>query len=346
MTQMTGENRALFIQAVGASLLLHLLSMGFFWKVHIAAPNLDVSSPLMVRLVPPTTIPRFIDQPNAPPADRPVKSRDISQVTSQARGPGKTPGPVTSPESLGTPHLPQSSRPSQIAKVVPPAPSVVRPKPPAKPVAPVPETHKVSPPVAKASPSEALANPSRPSPDITLESPEARPPSSSVTTPRGDSPENTLPESPPSFPSFREQIATLGREQLFGKDLDFDAGQIGDTGTSERTISLETQSDEFAPYLATVKHRIENHWLVPRYAREVGFTGRLILVISITREGKLSGLQINKSSGVSILDEAAVNAVTTAAPYDPFPPHFTYRQLNIVANFEYVTRSAPGYPTR
>lgn len=336
---MTGEDRPQFIGAVGASLLLHLVSLGFFWKVHITAPSFQDPSPLVVRLVPSTLIPRFIDQPDALPADRPVKSRDISQVTSQARGPGKSPGPVTSPESLGTPHLPQSSRPLQIAKAVPPAPPAVRPKPTAKPTAPVPpvppapEARDVSPPVSSASPSETPVNPSKPPPDIILESPETRPPSSSVTAPL-------------SLPSFREQIAALGKERLFEKETDFDPGQIGNTGTGERTISLETESAEFAPYLATVKHRIEGHWRVPRYAREVGLTGRLVLLISITREGKLARLQVNKSSGVSILDDAAVDAVTAGAPYDPFPPHFTYRQLNIVANFEYVTRAAPVYPSR
>ena len=126
----------------------------------------------------------------------------------------------------------------------------------------------------------------------------------------------------------------------------FDAGETGGTGTDERTVSLETESSEFAPYLATVKHRIERRWLIPRFAKEVGLTGKLVLLISITREGKLVRLQIDKSSGVPILDEAAVEAVTTAAPYVPFPPQFTYRQLNIVANFEYASRPATVYQSR
>ncbi|MFQ5802872.1 MAG: TonB family protein [Candidatus Methylomirabilales bacterium] len=160
-------------------------------------------------------------------------------------------------------------------------------------------------------------------------------------TPKPRPPPRPAPESPSAHPSFRDQIAALGKERLFGKEREFDAGQPGNTGTDERTVSLETQSAEFAPYLATVKRRIERQWLIPRFAREVGLTGKLVMLFSITSEGKLAQLQINESSGVSILDEAALEAVKAAAPYAPFPPHFTYRRLNIVANFQYVTRSAP-----
>ncbi|MFQ5988505.1 MAG: energy transducer TonB [Candidatus Methylomirabilales bacterium] len=150
--------------------------------------------------------------------------------------------------------------------------------------------------------------------------------------------ETNKPESASPQPSFRDQIASLGRETLSGKDRAFDAGQTGNTGTDERTVSLETHSSEFAPYLATVKRRIERRWLVPRFAREVGLTAKLVMLFSITKEGKLARIQVNKSSGVPILDDAAVEAVKTAAPYSPFPSHFTFRRLNIVATFEYVTR--------
>lgn len=343
---MTGQERPQFIRAVGASLLLHLVSAGFFWKFDMAAPNFEAPSSLMVRLVPSEAIPRFIDQPAAPPADRPVKSRDISQVTSQARGPGKSPGPVTSPESLGVPRLPQSSGPPQMDKASPPVPSVPRPKPQAKPSGPLPEIHTVSPPASSVARSESSGKPSKPPPDGGIELTNTRPPSSPATSTPRDSPESNDPESTVSLPSLREQVAALGKERLFGMESGFDAGRTGDTGTGERTVSLETESSEFAPYLATVKHRIERRWLIPRFAREVGLTGNLVLLISITRDGKLARLQIDKSSGVPILDEAAVEAVTTAAPYAPFPPQFTYRQLNIVANFEYASRPAAVYQSR
>jgi len=144
---------------------------------------------------------------------------------------------------------------------------------------------------------------------------------------------------PPSKPrlSLREQVAALGSRGTSGTGGAFDAGVRGETGPGERTVTLETQSSEFAPYLSEVKRRIENRWQIPSYAREVGLTGKLVLVFTITWEGNISRLEITKTSGVSILDQAAAQAVRDAAPYAPFPQGFTFQYLNVIASFEYVT---------
>jgi TonB family protein len=118
-------------------------------------------------------------------------------------------------------------------------------------------------------------------------------------------------------------------------------GEHGDTGADERTISLETQSSEFAPYLAEVRRRVVRWWYYPPYARQVGLGGKLVLVFSITRDGGLAGVRITKSSGVSLLDEAAIKAVKAGAPFAHFPANFPFRQLNIVASFNYVAKAAP-----
>jgi protein TonB len=116
----------------------------------------------------------------------------------------------------------------------------------------------------------------------------------------------------------------------------FDAGEPGHTGTGERIVSLETQSSEYGPYLADVKRRIERHWEIPPYARETGLIGKLVLVFSITAEGDVAHLEITESSGTSILDDAAVQAVRAAAPYGRFPPQFTFGRLTIIGNFRYA----------
>ncbi|MFQ5657629.1 MAG: TonB family protein [Candidatus Methylomirabilales bacterium] len=309
---MIREDRLLLFQGVAVSLLVHLFSLTLLWKVQMAPRGVDDPSPLMVRLLPASEIPRFIDQPDAPPTEEPVKSKDISQVRTKARGPGKLPGPVATPESSGTPKLPQSLPEPVSVPASPPArpeeaktPAAPPPKPPAEP--------EVSPQPAPSS----IAKP----PDVQEKVVEEN---KVVITPRT---------------SFREQIAALGRRELFGDADVFDAGRIGETGTDERTVSLETQSSEYAPYLAGVKRRIQRHWYIHPYVKQVGLTGKLVLFFSIDRDGELARLEISQSSGVSILDEAAVEAVKAAAPYSPFPPMFNFRRLNIIANFQYVARA-------
>jgi TonB family protein len=306
--QMAGEERVLLYRAVGASLILHLLSGVFFWRIQIPAPHLPDPSPLVVRLLPADEIPRFIDQPDAPKADGPVKSKDISQVTSEARGPGKVPGPVATPGSLGVPTPP---RPPQSRE----AGSVARPSS-APPVSQKPATPS-SPPSERMG--EALRAP-RPDPSSSPSAQEVR-------------------------PSLREEIAALGRRGLSHEGRPFDAGRDGDAGTSERIVSLETQSSEYAPYLADVKRRIERHWEIPHYARQTGLTGKLVLVFSITPGGSLAQLEVTESSGTSVLDDAAVQAVRDAAPYAPFPPMFTFERLTIIANFRYADLGRRGRPS-
>jgi len=308
--QMAGGERVLLYRALGASLILHLLSGVFLWNTQIPPPHLPDPSPLVVRLLPPNEIPRFIDQPDAPATAGPVKSKDISQVTSEARGPGKVSGPVASPGSLGTPTPP---RPSQS----PEAGSVSRPP--------------SSPPVSQ--------KPAKPSPRA------SEPAGEPLRTPRPD------PSSSPSVaqelrPSLREEIAALGRQGLSTDGRPFDAGKDGDAGTDERIVSLETQGSEYAPYLAEVKRRIERHWEIPPYARQTGLTGKLVLVFSITPGGTLAQVEITESSGTSVLDDAAVQAVRDAAPYAPFPSMFTFQRLTIVANFRYADLGRRGRPSR
>jgi len=266
---MTEPIGPLLFRSLGASILLHLLGAVFLWKTHVPAPGLQDSAPLMIRLLRTSDIPKFIDQPDAAKATRPVHSKDISQVTSEARGRGTVPGSETGPKGLQAPK------------------------------------DRGSPAIPKARQGAGTYR---------------------LTSPR---------------PSLREQVAALGRLGLSREKDSSETGPHGGTGTDERTVSLETQSSEYAPYLAEVKRRIVRLWSYPRYARTIGLAGELVLVFSITRDGNLAQVRISESSGVSILDEAAVKAVKAGAPYARFPAKFPFRKLNIVASFAYTARAAP-----
>ena len=43
-------------------------------------------------------------------------------------------------------------------------------------------------------------------------------------------------------------------------------------------------------------------------------------MVAIDKQGKLVDIQVLKSSGKKILDDAALRSVKNAAPFDPFPP--------------------------
>ena len=87
-----------------------------------------------------------------------------------------------------------------------------------------------------------------------------------------------------------------------------------------------------------MKRRIENVWRYPPEAR--GLTGNLVVTFGITRDGRLSDLQLTQTSGIAPLDNEAIRAIRQATPFTPFPEQMRFERLNIRAAFYYHTRRA------
>lgn len=117
---------------------------------------------------------------------------------------------------------------------------------------------------------------------------------------------------------------------------------LGEGGPArEQTISLDGPSFLYAPYLASVRRKIERLWGYPTEARARGVTGELLVGFTILNDGRLSRLDLVKTSGSSILDEAALRAIQQAAPYAPFPKQIDLDRLHITASFLYYHSPAP-----
>jgi len=106
----------------------------------------------------------------------------------------------------------------------------------------------------------------------------------------------------------------------------------------EETISLESQAPEYLSYLSQVKLRIKSRWIFPPEARDKYESGRLTLVFTLDRTGKLHRIVIESPSGRQLLDQAAVEAVRGADPFPAFPEHINLERLNIRAHFDYRIR--------
>ena len=78
-------------------------------------------------------------------------------------------------------------------------------------------------------------------------------------------------------------------------------------------------------YLEMVKLKIERHKQYPEKARARQIAGGVTVRFVITLEGELKSAQVAKSSRHSLLDEAAINAVKSAAPF-PKPPARFFKQ--------------------
>lgn len=105
---------------------------------------------------------------------------------------------------------------------------------------------------------------------------------------------------------------------------------------TEGPIRLDTNNPQYVTYFTSIKRAIEVVWQYPELALRYGLQGRLLLEFSILGNGDLEGAKIVRSSGSNLLDEEALRAVKTAAPFGPIPPWIGRNRVDIIASFEYV----------
>lgn len=88
-----------------------------------------------------------------------------------------------------------------------------------------------------------------------------------------------------------------------------------------RFIGARTQEFRFARYIEDWRLKIERigELNYPQSARDQKVYGSLVVTVSIKADGVLEKVEINRSSGRKVLDEAALQIVKLAAPFAPFP---------------------------
>ena len=278
----------------------------------------------------------FLARPPLSP-DRPIRVRLVEPppvaAAPESRGPAPQPVPRPVPKAPPAPPARSGSSERNVRddRVAPPAPPAV--SPPTRPV-PTPE------PPATSSPPPQVA--SRPAPEVApptieprRESLQERIPSDGSGLSLGGPPLEVpspgavsgSPRAGSARPSLRDQITGLG------SGLTADAG-----GAARQTINLDDRQPRFLDYLARLKQRIQHEWTYPEEARRVGMGGELVLVFTLNRAGTLTHIQLVQSSGFPSLDNEALRAVKTAAPYDPFPRQMGDEPWNISAIFRYQSQ--------
>ncbi len=86
-------------------------------------------------------------------------------------------------------------------------------------------------------------------------------------------------------------------------------------------IGARTAESRFAVYVDNWREKIERvgNLNYPEEAKARGIRGKLQLTVAIKANGEVESIEINRSSGKKILDEAAKRTVRLAAPFERFP---------------------------
>jgi len=91
----------------------------------------------------------------------------------------------------------------------------------------------------------------------------------------------------------------------------------------EEYLNANTQEYNRAAYLEAWKTKVENIGNInyPDEAKRREIYGQLLLDVVINSDGSVKRIDLLRSSGHKILDDAAIRIVTMAAPFAPFPEH-------------------------
>lgn len=121
----------------------------------------------------------------------------------------------------------------------------------------------------------------------------------------------------PTAEELKEQSAEMGR---LAEAID-KSSALYSKGPKRRFITASVQQAEYRTYLDAWTKKIERvgneHY--PEEAHRLGLSGRVIVTVSIARDGTLLEAKVERSSGSIILDDAAVAISKLASPFEPIP---------------------------
>jgi len=101
-------------------------------------------------------------------------------------------------------------------------------------------------------------------------------------------------------------------------------------------VGARAQEYRFAQYVDTWRQRIERvgNLNYPEEAKTRKLYGSLQLTVAIKANGEVESVEVNRSSGHKILDQAAIRIVRLAAPFAPFPDN-----IRVDTDILHITRT-------
>jgi TonB family protein len=103
-------------------------------------------------------------------------------------------------------------------------------------------------------------------------------------------------------------------------------------------IITDTQGVDFGPYLARVVMIVKKNWysMIPESAMPpIMKKGKLQIRFVILKDGKVSAMVLEATSGDTPLDRAAWSAITFSNPFPPLPQEFPGQNLGLRFRFYY-----------
>jgi TonB family protein len=133
------------------------------------------------------------------------------------------------------------------------------------------------------------------------------------------------PEPPPNAVPFGQG----GRPALSYGQFSTGAGAAG-IGFGDAAFG-----DRYGTYVNAITRAISNNWLRSMVDARVQRAPRVYLTFTIERNGKISSVAVQQSSGIPSLDRSAQRAVLASDPLPPLPADYRGSSVDVTFYFEY-----------
>ncbi|TAL73146.1 MAG: energy transducer TonB [Rhodanobacter sp.] len=106
----------------------------------------------------------------------------------------------------------------------------------------------------------------------------------------------------------------------------------------KKFISASTKEYVYAAYMRGWSDRVQRvgNLNYPSEARRLGLHGDLLLTVGINHDGSIHSIDVIRSSGQPLLDQAAERIVRLAAPFPPLPPAAKADELYITRTWQFL----------
>lgn len=122
--------------------------------------------------------------------------------------------------------------------------------------------------------------------------------------------------------------------------------RIHDDDPRELVVSADTRESNVAAYVDNWKRRIEavGNDYFPKLGDLDGLSGAPTVEVRIDANGQLAAVVIRKSSGSKVLDQATLDILRRASPFDPFPADIKtdYDQMVFAYKWQFNERLLPA----
>jgi protein TonB len=143
-------------------------------------------------------------------------------------------------------------------------------------------------------------------------------------------------------PGFLEK-GNIFDSNVIGDIAKSDPGKAGRRKGKDRSITFDTDEYRYLGYMRKLKERIESIWRYPPEAKKRGIYADLRIRFTIKKNGLLGRVQLIRTSGYKMLDDAALQALKDGEPYWPLPDEWDMESYTIMGHFIY---SPYGYYVR